>query len=341
MLIGHRIEAADAPSLHGGDLSAARELFPAAPEPFIDLSTGVNPFSYPIPGLSADDFVRLPDRARVRALAALAAQFYGAPSADGVVAAPGTQILLPMVGRLVRPGRAMVLGPTYAEHARAAALAGHATAEVASVEQLRRADLGVVVNPNNPDGRIASRSDLLDVADDLRRRGGILVVDEAFADVVPSDISLAGDAGRGGIVVLRSFGKFFGVAGVRLGFALTSPLLAQRLDAMLGPWPVSGPAIAIAETALSEPAWSRRTLTRLARSAARLDQVLRTANLQIVGGTPLFRLTESAGADELFGRLGRAGILVRRFDVNQAWLRWGIPPDDAAWRRLEAVLFAN
>jgi cobalamin biosynthetic protein CobC len=339
MLIGHHTEAAGAGSLeHGGDLTAARQMFPDAPEPFIELSTGINPFPYPIPTFSADEFVRLPERARIRRLAAAAAQWYGAPSADNVIPAPGTQILLPMVAALAPPGRAAVLGPTYSEHMHAAKLAGHDTIEVSSIDQLRRADLAVVVNPNNPDGRIVSRAALLDIAAELRRRGGLLVVDEAFADVAQPDISLAGDVDRGGIVVLRSFGKFFGLAGVRLGFTLTSAALARRLDAVLGPWAISGAAIAIAERAMADKVWKAQTLRTLGQAAERLDHILVRAGLDILGGTPLFRLTQSPQANMFFEKLGHSGILVRRFREHPTWLRWGIPPSEAAWQRIETVI---
>src|SRR5262249_34091361 len=151
--------------LHGGNLVAARQLFPHAPEPFIDLSTGINPRSYPVPPLSPDLFARLPEPAALDRLAAIAAGAYGAPSRDCVVAAPGTQILLAPVAGLVRAGKAAVLGPTYGEFARAAALAGHTVAEVQDIGQLRDADLAVVANPNNPDGRIVKKDELLDLLD--------------------------------------------------------------------------------------------------------------------------------------------------------------------------------
>jgi cobalamin biosynthetic protein CobC len=195
-----------------------------------------------------------------------------------------------------------------------------------------------VVNPNNPDGRIVSKAVLLDIADELRRRGGLLVADETFADVAPADISLAGETKRDNIVVLRSFGKFFGLAGLRLGFALASPSLASRLDALLGPWAVSGPAIHVAEQALADTAWKDRTIKHLAEAAVRLDGVLSSAGLEVVGGTSLYRLTHCARADELFAHLGRAGILVRCFEEHPTWLRWGVPPSEAAWQRLQAAL---
>src|SRR5216684_7072833 len=178
---------------HGGDLTAARRQFPNVPEPFIDLSTGINPHSYPLPQLSPDLFARLPQQGALDRLIAAAAKAYGAPSPVHVVAAPGTQILLPAVAALMPPGRAKVLGPTYAEHVRVAALVGHSAMEVGDFGQLEDADLAIVVNPNNPDGRIVTKSALLALSDQLRSRGGLLVVDEAFMDVACLDASLAGE----------------------------------------------------------------------------------------------------------------------------------------------------
>jgi cobalamin biosynthesis protein CobC len=325
------------PLAHGGDIAAARKMFPGAPEPFIDLSTGINPHPWPLPALPPEIFSRLPDRAGIRHLAAIAAKTYGAPSPDHVVPAPGTQILLPQVAALVKPGRAAILRTTYVEHGRAAALAGHEATEVFDVSQLRHADLAIVVNPNNPDGRVVDKRELLDVADNLHRRGGILVVDESFADVAPG-ISLTGETNRENIVVLRSFGKFYGLAGLRLGFAIASPRLANRLDTILGPWAVSGPAVAIGEKALADGEWRRRALEHLVSDAKRLDELLVSAELEIIGGTPLYRLTRSRDVGEMFNRLGRAGILVRRFTEEPMWLRWGLPGSENEWQRLSAAL---
>ena len=223
-------------------LTAARQMFPDAPEPFIDLSTGINPHPYPLPALPPEIFARLPDRASVRRLAAIAAQCYGAPSADHVVPAPGTQILLPLVAALVRPGRAAILRTTYAEHARAASLAGHGVTErVQRRCSLRGADLAIVVNPNNPDGRIVPRAALLAIADELRPRGGLLIVDESFADVAPAGASLsrrsrARKHRRAAIVrkILRACG-----AAARLRAGRAKPRQTNSIDrSALGPLPV-------------------------------------------------------------------------------------------------------
>lgn len=331
------------PLPHGGDLSAARRLFPGAPEPFVDLSTGINPHPYPLPELPAEIFARLPDAAAVARLGTVAASAYGAPSAANVVAAPGTQILLPVVAGLVRPGRAVVLSPTYNEHARAARLAGHAVTEPCELAALADADLAIVGNPNSPNGRLIERDALLALAGKLRLRGGILVVDEAFMDVAPQDACLAGYVACGNIVVLRSFGKFFGLAGVRLGFAVLDRALAARLCAMLGPWAVSGPAVAIGTRALADTAWMERTRSRLSQASQRLDAILIRAGLGIPGGTSLFRLVRTPAAHALFHHLGRAGILVRLFPDNATWLRFGLPAQEEEWRRLQMAMdaFAN
>jgi cobalamin biosynthesis protein CobC len=323
---------------HGGDLGAARRLFPDAPEPFIDLSTGINPYPYPLPRLSSDLFARLPDPGAAATVAAIAARAYAAPSAAHIMLAPGTQILLPLVAGLVRAGRAAILAPSYPEHARAARLAGHTVDLVRHLDECSDAALAIVGNPNNPDGRVVSRDALLALACDLRRRGGLLLVDEAFMDVGPAGASLAGDVSCGNVVVLRSFGKFFGLAGLRLGFAMTSPALAARLGAALGPWAVSGPALAIAAKALADAEWSSHTRSRLARLARRLDHVLSSCGLTVLGGTSLFRLAHTPKASALFDHLGRAGIWVRAFPGNATWLRFGLPANAQHWKRLNAAM---
>ena len=328
----------DDPLLHGGDLGAARRLFPGAPEPFVDLSTGINPKPYPVPRFSADLLARLPDPAAVSALAAAAARAYGAPTAAHVVPAPGTQILLPLVARLAPPGWAAILAPTYPEYARTAALAGHGVKTARGLDACGDATLVIVANPNNPDGRLFARADLLALAEDLGRRGGLLVVDEAFMDVGPPGASLAPDVAHGSVVVLRSFGKFFGLAGLRLGFALAAPATAERLRAALGPWAVSGPALAIGTQALADADWIERTRNRLDKASARLDGILSDLALPLVGGTSLFRLVRTPAAGALFQHLGSAGIWVRSFPDNANWLRFGLPAGEPQWKRLKNAL---
>lgn len=304
----------------------------------MDLSTGINPHSYPLFEVPATALSRLPEPDRIGELAALAACAYAAPSAANVVCAPGTQALLARVASLVAPGRARVLSPTYAEHARAARLAGHRVEEVAELDALQGADLAIVVNPNNPDGRLAECGPLLALAARLRAKGGLLVVDEAFMDVVAPSHSLAGEVGQGGIVVLRSFGKFFGLAGLRLGFALADRATARRLAAQLGPWAVSGPALEYGIRALADAGWQAAMRARLAVEAARLDALLLGYGVAVAGGTALFRYLDLAEAPSLFAALGERGILVRHFAGRPGVLRIGLPGGEEEWRRLEAAL---
>lgn len=325
---------------HGGSLERARVLFPAAPQPWIDLSTGINPHPYPLFDLPATAFSKLPEPGRNRDLARIAAAAYGTASDNQVVPAPGTQILLPRVASLVKPGRAVVLGPTYAEHRRACAIAGHAVEETGDFDRLTEADLAVVVNPNNPSGRVVARQDLLDLAETLKSRNGMLVVDEAFMDVGPLQESLAGDVEGSSIVVLKSFGKFFGLAGVRLGFAIASREAAARLDDQLGPWAVAGPALEIGIRALADKHWQETMRQRLAEAALRLDALLAQHDIPVMGGTSLFRYTHLPDAAALFEALGRHGILVRNFLEHPGHLRFGLPANETEWDRLGQALGA-
>ena len=326
-----------APLPHGGDLDAARRQFPGAHEPFVDLSTGINPNPYPIAELPSGSFTRLPGASERERLAAAAAKTYVAPAPRHVLPAPGTQILLAHVTRLLPPGKAAVLATTYAEHARAAALAGHDVSEVTEVEALGTADLAIVVNPNNPDGRVVQRDMLLDVATRLRARGGLIVVDEAFMDATAEGESLAADVAAENIVVLRSFGKFYGLPGLRLGFAIASEEIVARLGASLGPWPVSGPAIAIGTQALRDDDWRARTRASLAQAAHRLASLLADAELTVVGGTDLFKLVRTDDASALHQLLASNGVLVRAFAEYPDLLRFGLPGEEE-WSRLRDAL---
>ena len=228
-----------------------------------------------------------------------------------------------------------MVGPTYAEHAAAWARGGHAVAAVADLRDIGEADVAVVVTPNNPDGRVVPVSELAAAAAGLAARGGWLVVDEAFADLEPVE-SLCG-AVPPACLVLRSFGKTYGLAGLRLGFAVAGEPLVGLLRRGIGPWAVSGPAIAVGRCALADAAWRHEAVAARGRDAARLDALLERAGGRIVGGTRLFRTADFPDGPGLFDRLGRAGIFVRRFEAAPARLRFGLPPDAQAWSRLAAA----
>ena len=210
--------------------------------------------------------------------------------------------------------------------------------EVATLDQAGKAGVVVLVNPNNPDGRTLGRDTLLAFAEDLRRRGGWLVVDEAFADF-DADETLV-PAMPENAIVLRSFGKTYGLAGVRLGFALAGGETATRLKAMLGPWAVSGPAIAVGLPALRDREWRQAAGEARMGDAHRLDRLLAPVSDETPQGTSLYRLMKSSRAPELFAHLGRSGIWVRRFQYDPRLLRFGLPGSEASWQRLANALTA-
>lgn len=338
--MGETLEAGSGARLeHGGDLGEARRQFPAAPEPWIDLSTGINPVPYPLPCIPAAAWQRLPARADEAALLAAAHAAYRVPDSAAIVAAPGTQILIETIPTLAPAGAEVaVLGPTYGEHAHAWRKAGFAVREVADPDAAGTAAIVVIVNPNNPDGRIVARADLNRTAARLAGMGGLLVVDEAFADFTP-EASIVPDLPPA-TVVLRSFGKTYGLAGLRLGFAIGPADLAARLADRLGPWAVPGPALHVGRVALSDRDWLTATRAEREADAARLDALLASSG-RVAGGTALFRLLETPEAPALFERLGRHGIHVRRFAAHPHRLRFGLPGDEAAWQRLAAALAAD
>lgn len=324
---------------HGGDLTQAIAEFGGAPEQWLDLSTGINPWAWTIPAALPDDvWRRLPSQADLARLLSAARRAYRVPATVDVVAAAGTQALIQWLPYLAKPGAAAIVGPTYNEHAAAWRAGGHEVGMIGNLGALpAHAMHAVVVNPNNPDGRVIPRDELAAAAATLQRRGGWLIIDEAFADVDPG-FTAAALCEQWPVVILRSFGKFYGLAGLRLGFAVAAPKLARRIADAVGPWAASGPAIAIGTAALNDDGWASQTRIALVTQAMKLDGVLGDAGFSIVGGTPLYRLARRRDAGAVHGALARQQIWCRRFGWADDLLRFGLPPDAAALRRLAAAL---
>jgi cobalamin biosynthetic protein CobC len=312
------------PVAHGGDLGDVRRRYPDATLPWIDLSTGINPVPYPIPALPAEAWTRLPSQAELRGLIGAAARRYGVDP-EMIVAAPGTQALIQLLPRRWPTMNVAIVGPTYEEHEVNWRAGGHTVSVVGSLP--RRAEVAVLVNPDNPTGRLISPAELMEVQ-------GKLVVDEAFIDFHPRAASVAGTKA----IVFRSFGKTYGLAGLRLGFAIASPHIAEDLRDQLGPWAVAGPAIEIGRRALADDAWLDATRQRLERDTLRLDELLVNAGLKVTGGTLLFRLVAHVDAPLFFQMLCRHGIYVRRFPLTPTWLRFGLPANDEEFSRLARAL---
>ncbi len=289
---------------------------------WIDLSTGINPVAYPLGDLPPDAWTALPDQSAARALTDCAGSFWQIPQGAAILATPGASAPIAMIPSLRAAGRVHICTPTYNEHAAAFSAAGWSTAA-----DPRDADAQVVVHPNNPDGRFFSTSEL---------HAPLRIIDESFCDITP-EASLIALAATPGTLVLKSFGKFWGLAGLRLGFVIGDPELVDTLSQMLGPWPVAGPALDIGARALADPGWADSTRARLTADTARLDALVTNAGADLVGGTTLFRLYDVPDALAWQDRLARHHIWSRVFPYNPRWLRLGLP-GPLHWPRLISAL---
>ncbi|WP_164933746.1 threonine-phosphate decarboxylase CobD [Bradyrhizobium guangzhouense] len=316
---------------HGGNLDLAQQRFGGRADDWIDLSTGINRLPYPVGEIAPHHWQALPSHTEIEVLHLAAQHAYG--TSAPVVAMGGAQAAIQLLPQLAPRGLARILAPTYNEYAPVLSAAGWQVEEVRELDALAGANLAIVVNPNNPDGRRHDPNDLLA----LLPRVGHLVIDESFADAVP-ELSLASEAGQPGLLILRSFGKFYGLAGLRLGFAIGDAKDIGKLSAASGPWPVSGAAIAVGCRALRDDAWAKATSARLARDCARLDEMVQAQGWRLVGGASLFRLYETSDALVAQEKLARGQIWSRVFAQNPTWLRLGLPGAEAEWSRLAEVL---
>lgn len=321
--------------IHGGRVHAAAMDYGIPVSQWLDLSTGINPTPWPVPPIPPSAWARLPEAED--GLAQAAQHYYGAAHALPVAGSQAAIQALPTLRD--RPGRVGVLTPTYAEHAHAWRRCGHQVVALAEQEiepAVASLDVLVVVNPNNPSGRCFAPDLLMHWHRQLAARGGCLVVDEAYMDATPM-ASLAGVAHQVGLVVLRSLGKFFGLAGARVGFVLAEPILLGRLHRYLGPWAVAGPARVVALHALHDQIWQAAARVQLVQATQRLATLLSQHRLAASGGTALFQWVQTPRAAYLHQGLAQHAILTRRFDGPSS-LRFGLPGNEADWVRLETAL---
>lgn len=323
---------------HGGDLGWLTARYPTAPRPLIDLSTGINPWPYPIGEIPDHAWTRLPQAADVAAAREALRRYLAQPDASSIALAPGSEAIIQRLPELFAPTKVVVVSPTYGSHAPAWRAAGHTVEELDGHEAAESdAAIIVVANPNNPTGTVVQPEGLRELAPELRARGGCLIIDEAYADIMP-EISFSSEAPQNGAIVLRSLGKAFGLAGLRAGALVGPPEIAARLEAHFGAWPVSGLALVAMARAYPDATWMSEKRIELDHAARALDDTLREAGLEVVGGTVLYRLVESPVAPHVHDTLARHGIAVRLFDDNPRWLRFGIPADDDAHGRLAVAL---
>lgn len=307
------------PRDHGGGLDAAIAEFGGTRDGWLDLSTGINPVPYPVGDLPNDAWTALPDSGAMDRLLNAARAFWNVPDTAQIFAANGASALISQMPRIARGMSVDVPKPTYNEHAAAFDAAGYDFDETSP-------DVRVLVHPNNPDGRLW----------DLSKPAPLTIVDESFCDVKP-DVSHIAATAKPGTIVLKSFGKFWGLAGARLGFAIAHPDTLSGLSDLIGPWSVNGPTLAIAERALSDHDWAEETRTRLSADAMRLDALMAQHGLIAQGGTSLFRLYDTESATNAQRHLAQSHIWSRVFPYSDRWLRLGLPAPDR-WGQLHDAL---
>ncbi|MGO4350837.1 threonine-phosphate decarboxylase CobD [Rhizobium sp. RAF36] len=325
------------PIVHGGGITAAAAEFGGQPEDWLDLSTGINPCPVPLPMIPPAVWHRLPDRHVVQSAVEAARDYYRSRGLSPLPV-PGTQSVIQLLPRLLeRESRVAIVSPTYGEYEKAFANAGCRVDQIAGLAEIGEGHrLVVAVNPNNPDARLHDRDRLIAVHSVLKARGGYLVVDEAFGDADPEASLVTLADGLSNLIIFRSFGKFFGLAGLRLGFVIARDDIRAGFEDWLGPWAVSGPALSLAASLLrADPA---PIAAAIAERSAALNAVLQGAGLTIAGNAALFTLVEDKRAAALYTHLCRHHILVRRFDYAPSWLRFGLGSDSLADQRLAAAL---
>lgn len=323
--------------VHGGSLDKMRAAFPDASEPWIDLSTGINPWPYPVPDVSPDMLNALPTHDAYQQCRAAMASVIGAPS-DTLALAPGSELLIRLLPQIISPRHVAVLTPTYGDHVQVWRTAGCDVMETtAPLSRTHDADAVIICNPNNPDGRLFNPDELDTARAELAERGGWLIVDEAYADLAP-ELSLARHAGAPGLIVLRSFGKFYGLAGLRLGAIIAPEDILRRVSNLLGVWPVSGLALGIGKRAYQDTSWQVSTRARLDDARKRLDEILMGTGITEIHGTSLFRFVGCDNAHLIWRRLAERGIYVRRFSWSNQHLRFGLVANETAEMRLREAL---
>ncbi|WP_227003352.1 threonine-phosphate decarboxylase CobD [Kozakia baliensis] len=327
---------------HGGQVQEIMRYFPDAPRPFVDLSTGINPHRYPLTLPSPDIFARLPEADEEDDLRAAAAIAYGAADPAMVVSAPGSQSLISLLPRLVTASRACIWEPTYSGHATAWQQSGVEVQPVSDWrsferQSVQRGTVCILCNPNNPDGRLLPAAQLRNLADRCASYGNYLVVDEAFADF--HEETLVPALPHPALIVLRSFGKIYGLPGLRLGFLLASPDFAERARQFVGAWPVGSLALSVGREALRDREWLQQAHHIASSAKRRLVGILEQAYLQHEGQVSLFTLVITEDAAKLWTHLCRHGIVTRIFNAHHDRLRIGLPGGEEEWARLEQALY--
>ncbi|MBO6918350.1 MAG: threonine-phosphate decarboxylase [Rhizobiaceae bacterium] len=319
---------------HGGNLEEAIKVYGGERSEWIDISTGISPFTTPMPEISLDDWQRLPEPSSLSELAHLAQRYYGAD--QKCVVTSGSQFVINHLPDLLE-GDVGIVEPTYGEYAGAFARQNRHFTSISSIDDIGDVQSIILANPNNPTGRVFSRDELLNLAAKLSARGGYLVVDEAFCDVCDQAAMLSGNS-IDNLIVLRSFGKFFGLAGARIGFVFAQDNILHQIEQLQGPWAISGPSMAVAKHVLMSNHIHQDLLKKITTRHTDMLNMLKDTGVEIIGGTKLFMLVGHENAIDLHAYLLKHKILTRKFSYHSKWLRLGLTRDQEEDGRLRDAI---
>ena len=308
---------------HGGGLDIAIKEYGNVRNNWIDLSTGINPDHYSIPKIPNYFWNTLPDSEAQNSMLKTARLFWNVPKNANIIASSGVSQLIAIMPNLLPAGKVEIISPTYNEHAAAFKSNGW---KVGSNGNVR-----ILVNPNNPNGKHHP------ITEEDSNNYDLIIIDESFCDVTPEK-SLIHLTKQKNVIVLKGLGKFWGLAGLRLGFAIAAPELIESINKLIGPWAISGPAQFIGKAALSDINWISNTRLKLEVNSERLDQIMISHNIKPIGGTDLFRLFEVKDANRIQTKLAKSFIWTRIFPYSTNWLRLGIPKNDIEFERLSKAL---
>lgn len=321
---------------HGGNLERAMQSYGGSPSDWIDISTGISPFSASLPELRLSDWHRLPESASLDELAQIAQVYYA--SNQECIVTSGSQFLINHLPDLLK-GDIGILEPSYGEYAASFARHGREYNALDTIDEIDDVQSIILANPNNPDGRLYAQGELYELAEVLKKRDGYLVVDEAFCDVCDNASMLIADPIEN-LIVLKSFGKFFGLAGARIGFVFAHNDVLHQIEQLQGPWSVSGPSISVAKYVLTCDGIHQDLLREISSRHSQFIQMLSDTRLKIIGGTKLFTLIEHENATDLHEHFLNKKILTRKFDYNACWLRLGLTSSTEEDLRLKQAILS-
>lgn len=320
---------------HGGNSDEAAQRYGLSRDQMCDLSTAISPIAYQMALPDSNAYQALPMAEDMAQLYAAARQYYKVPETAAICGGAGSQSLLSALPHLMAPRQVWCPEPTYNEHRYRWEKAGHKVSGAAKCP--KEARVIILVQPNNPTGRVWQHYEIAAYLSQMRACEGLLIIDEAFADVMP-EISACAHTGEAPLVILRSLGKFFGLAGLRVGFAIGAEGLIDRLADEIGPWPVSQPAMVVAKSALTDTRWQKAHLERLRAKAADMVAILAEAGFTITGHTPLFVTLSDHRIPAFHDYLARHGFWTRIYRSDPTMMRVGLLPDGPKQTEFETVL---